>query len=396
MSVLPAPAPVLSGVDAVLTAMTKDAVGTSVGVTSGPLDRPAGDTRLNWFLYRITPAPALINMEPPQTGWRTRRGKPPLALTLHYLLAADPGELSATGDEMAAAHNALIAVMMLLNEHAVLGPDTQITSSPAKTVSQVTGALDDLVEPLRITLDSVPLETITGLWASGLKSLRLSIAYQVSLVIVPSPVAFVPGPPVQERRVRVIPSAGPRILDIQPALASFGADIQVAVTGLGDDVMITLSRSDGDPDDPTDGRPNPATTHSTGPWRLTAIPSATGLTLTLPNALLVPGRRGLDVMNQANGLAAGIGKAGVTVAPTVRAANGQLQPGQPATLTVAHVLDEGRVAFSGLAVPYTRTGAETVNVTVPAGVAAFSGGTIAVSIESGTITGRPAELVVAP
>jgi hypothetical protein len=396
MSVLPAPAPVLSGVDAVLTAMAKDAVGTSVGVTSGPLDRPAGTTRLNWFLYRITPAPALINMEPPQTGWRTRRGKPPLALTLHYLLSADPGELSATGDEMAAAHDALISVMMVLNEHAVLGPDTQITSSPAKTVSQVTGALDGLIEPLRITLDAVPLETITGLWASGLKSLRLSVAYQVSLVIVPSPVPFVPGPPVQERRVGVIPSMGPRITAIRPDLASFGDNIHVDVTGLGDDVVVALSRADGDPDDPTDGRPNPATTHSTGPWRITAIPSSTGLTVQFPNGLLVPGRRGLDVSNFVSGLPAGTGRAGLTIAPAVQSAAAPLQPGNQATLTVAHVLDEGRIAFGGLAVPYTRTGPTTVTVTVPAGVAAFAGGTVPVSVQSGTISGRPIPLAVAP
>ncbi|WP_331755561.1 DUF4255 domain-containing protein [Streptomyces sp. NBC_01643] len=396
MSVLPAPAPVLSGVDAVLTAITKDAVGTGVGVTSGPLDRPVSTTRLNWFLYRITPAPVLMNMEPPQTGWRTRRGKPPLALTLHYLLTADPGELSATGDETVAAHDALIAVMALLNERAVLGPDTQITSNPAKTVSQVTGALDGLVEPLRITLDSVPLETITGLWASGLKSLRLSVAYQVSLVTVPAPVAFVAGPPVQERRVGVIPAAGPRITGIRPEPVSFGEDIEVAATGLGDDVLVTLSRADGDPDDPADGRPNPASTHSTGPWRLAAVLSAAGLTVTLPNALLVPGRRGLELTNQASGFAAGTAKAGTTVAPAVRAVAGPLQPGQPATLTVAHVLSEGRVAFGGMAVPYTRTGPETVGVTVPAGVAAFAGDSIWVSIESGTITGRPARLAVAP
>jgi hypothetical protein len=383
MSVLAAPAPVLSGVDAVLTAMTKDAVGPGVGVTTGPLDRPIVDTRLNWFLYLVTPAPALSNMEPPQTGWRTRRGKPPLALTLHYLLSADPGELSATGDEMAAAHDALITVMALLNEHAVLGPDTLITSAPARTVSQVTGALDGLVEPLRISMETVPLDTITGLWASGLKSLRLSVAYQVSLVIVPSPVAFAPGPPVQERRVSVIPSAGPRITGIQPTLVSFGDRIEIAVTGLGDDVVVTLTRADRDP-------------AGTGDWELATTPSASGLTVTLPSTLLVPGRRGLAVTNRADGLAAGTGRVGVTVAPAVTAAGGPLQPGQSATLTVAHVLDEGRVAFGGMAVPYTRTGPSQVTVTVPAGVAALAGSTIGVSIESGTITGRPRQLAVAP
>ena len=40
------------------------------------------ELRLNWFLYRIGPNLAYRNMEPPRTGWRTARGRPPLALQL--------------------------------------------------------------------------------------------------------------------------------------------------------------------------------------------------------------------------------------------------------------------------------------------------------------------------
>ena len=395
MSVLAAPAPVLSGVDAVLSAMSRDAAGTGVSVTTGPLDRPVSDTRLNWFLYRITPVSALMNMESPQTGWTTRRGRPPLALTLHYLLTADPGELSPTGNEMTAAHDALVAVMMLLHEHPVLGPDTVITSSPDRTVSQVTGALDGLVEPVRITLDPVPLEMITGLWASGLKSLRLSVAYQVSLVTVPSPVPFEPGPPVQKRVVTASPSAGPRIASVAPGLISFGRPVTISLTGGAGDVAVTLSRSDGDPDDPADGRPDPGTTHSTGPWRLAAAPVPGGLRANLPNQQLVPGRRMLTVTNLAGGWPAGSDSASVTVAPVITGAP-PLQPGAAVTLQVAHVLAEGRVAFLGMTADYALTSLTSATVTVPDGVAAYAGTDIAVSLESGTIAGPPADLRVAP
>jgi hypothetical protein len=102
------------------------------------------------------------------------------------------------------------------------------------------------------------------------------------------------------------------------------------------------------------------------------------------------------VTNQTFGLAAGTAQAGITIAPAVTAAAGPLRPGQPATLTVAHVLDQGRVAFGGLAVAYTRTGPTTVDVTVPARAAAFAGKDIPVSIEAGTIAGRPTLLAVAP
>jgi hypothetical protein len=395
VSVLTAPAPVLSGVDAVLGAMTRDAVGTTIAVTNGPLDRPAAGARLNWFLYRITPAVALMNMESPQIGWTTRRGRPPLALTLHYLLSADPGELSATGNEMPLAHDALTAVMMVLHEHAILGPDTVITSPPDQTVSQVTTALDELVEPLRITLDPVPLETITGLWASGLKSLRLSVAYQISLVTVPSPVPFEPGPPVRQPVATVSPSAGPRIVTVTPSLISFGRPVTITLTGAAGTVAVTLSRSDGDPDDPTDGRPDPGTTHSTGPWTLAITPVPGGLRADLPNPQLVPGRRVLTVTDLAGGWPAGSDSAALTVAPAI-SAGPVLQPGAAATLQVSHVLAQGRVAFLGLTADYALTSPTSVSVTVPAGVAAYAGTSIPVSLESGTVAGPPTDLEVAP
>jgi hypothetical protein len=393
MTVLPAPAPVLSGVDTVLVAMTRDAVGTGITVTNGPLDRPASAARLNWFLYRITPNVALMNMEPPQTGWTTRRGRPPLALTLHYLLTADPGELSAAGNEMAAAHDALTAVLMLLHEHPILGPDTVITSSPPQTLSQVTGALDGLVEPLRITLDPVPLETITGLWASGLKSLRISVAYQVSLVTIPSPVPFEPGPPVVRPVVTVSPSTGPRIVAVTPGHISFGLPVTISLTGGTDPVQVTLSRSDGDPDDPADGRPSPGTTHSTGPWRLATTPVLGGLVAQLPNPELVPGQRVLTVTNLAGGWPAGSDSAPLTVAPAITSAPA-LRSNAPVTLQVAHVLAEGLVAFAGLTAGYTLTSPTSVTVTVPEAVAMYAGGQIAVSVESGTIAGPPEQAEV--
>ncbi|WP_426503066.1 DUF4255 domain-containing protein [Dactylosporangium sp. McL0621] len=396
MSVLPATPPVLAGVDAVLIALTRDAIDPSVGVTAGPLDRPIGTTRLNWFLYRVSTAPALMNMESPQTGWTTRRGRPPLALTLHYLLSADPGELTTTGNEIEPAHSALTAVMMVLHERPVIGPDTIITAAPPQTASQVTDALDGLVEPLRITMDPVPLETITGLWGSGTKSLRVSIAYQVSLVTIASPIAFAPGPPVQQVVNTVGESAGPQLTRVQPALASFGRAVTISATGTLDEFTITLSRSPGDPDDPTDGRPNPGTTHSTGPWRLIPAPVDGGWEITLPDQTMKPGRRMLTLTNQVDGRAAGSSGARLTVAPAVLGASGALQPGSPITLDVAHVLQEGRVAFAGMMAPYTPASPTSITVNVPAGVADYAGTEIPVSVESGTIAGPPTPLVVSP
>jgi hypothetical protein len=226
--------------------------------------------------------------------------------------------------------------------------------------------------------------------------MRLSVGYQVSLVTATSPVPFEPGPPVQEPVVAVSPAVGPRITSVAPQLISFGRPVTVSVTGMTDIVAVTLSRSDGDPDDPTDGRPNPGTTHSTGPWQLAVTPVLGGLQVDLPNPELVPGKRVLTVTNLASGWPAGSDSAAVTAAPAVTAAAAPLQPEAAATLQVSHVLAEGLVAFLGMTADYTLASATSITVTVPAGVAPYAGTDIPVSVESGTITGPPTDLAVAP
>jgi hypothetical protein len=333
-------------------------------------------------------------MESPQTGWRTRHGRPPLALTLHYLLSADPGELSENGNETPPAHDALTSTMMLFHERGILTGDTVVTSGPARTVRQLTTALDGLVEPVRITMDTIPLETVTALWSSGDKALRVSVGYEVSLVTVVSPTPFAPGPPVLERVVAVSPSNGPRISGVDPESVSFGVPLRIAATGLGGDVDVTLSRLDGDSDDPTDGRPDPGNTHSTGPWHLSASRTPQGLLATLPNRTMVPGKRALEVTNRVGGLSAGSDGRPVVVVPAILSADGPLVPGDAVTLEVAHVRAEGTVVFGGLTASYVLEGPTSVSVIVPAGVAGWPVGQIGVSIRCGTVAGAPTLLAV--
>jgi len=106
--------------------------------------------------------------------------------------------------------------------------------------------------------------------------------------------------------------------------------------------------------------------------------------------------RVLTVTNLASGLPAGTAAAALTVAPAVISAAAPLHAGQPATLQVAHVLPTGTVNFLGMSVPYTPAGAATVTATVPAGVGDYAGQSIGVSVTSGTVTGPPTDLAVAP
>jgi hypothetical protein len=389
--------PVLSGVDEVLRVLTTEALkglATPVAVSVGPLDRPPDGPRLNWFLYRIEPAPAFANMEPPASGWRTRRGHPPLALTLHYLLTADAGELTESGTEDDVVHAALSALMSALHGNGVFGTDTPVGTAPDRTVTDVAGALDGMVEPLRITLEQVPLDTITSLWNTGSHALRLSLGYAVSLVTVPAQTAFAAGPPVLVRRVGVAPSPSPDLVRVAPQVAFFDQPVSVDVGRLTDTHRVTLGRVTGDPDDPHDGRPDPTHTHSTGPWVLTEAPTPTGLDVRLPNGDLAPGPRPLVVTNLADGLPAGSDHAIVTVVPVVVSAAVPLTPGATATLTVRHVAGEGQVFFGGLAAAYTPGAPGTVEVVVPALPPDSRGATVPVSLRCGTVTGPPTDLAV--
>jgi hypothetical protein len=388
--------PVLAGVDELLRVFTTEALkglATPVGVSVGPLDRPVDGPRLNWFLYRVEPAAAYVNMESPVNGWRTRRGHPPLALTLRYLLTADPGELTAQGSEDDVVHAALSALMSALHDNGIFGIDTPIATGPDRTVGDIAAALQGMLEPVRVTHDAVALETMTALWNTGSHALRLSVGYQVSLVTVPPQTGFVAGPPVLERRVGVAPSLVPVVSSVAPSAASFDVPLTVHVRGLTDEHRVTLGRLPGDPDDPTDGRPDPLTTHSTGPWRLAATTVPDGLVVHLPNDTIVSGQRPVVVTNLADGLPAGSGHALVTVLPVVVSAGAPLQTGTNATLTVRHLADTGQVFFGGTAVPYAVLSPTTVRAAVPPLPAAA---TVPVSLRAGTVSGPATELAVAP
>ena len=370
----------IHGVDDTLKTIAKDAVkslGTVPDVTVGPLKSGRSNPllRVNWFLYRIDPNPAFRNMEPPRTGWRTSRGKPPLALALHYLLTAFPGGTSTDGDQEQFSHAAIAAVMSALHANPILGQKDPALSTQAPP----------LVEPLRISLETLDLEALSKIWTAADEPMRLSVGYEVSLVTVDPPDAHRAGPPVRERRVAVAPTLGPRIVALAPARASAGVDVTVEANGLTANATFRLAREDGDPT-------------GAGDWPMTFVrPEGPGaVVLQLPQADLAPGTRRLDVTVSENGLRFGSDSIGLTVVPTIMGPSAVVAAGASVQLVTAHAAPDVEAFLNGRqlsanAVTYTSPTSVTIDIPngTPAGpaVLALRAGKVAGPIFNGLAVG---------
>lgn len=371
----------IQGVDDTLKKLTSDAVASlspRPEVTVGPLDRDTDDLRLNWFLYRISPNAAYWNMEPPATGWRTARGQPPLALRLQYLLTAFPASVTNAGDQEQFAHAALAATMQALHANAILGEGDPATSALAKP----------LVEPLRISLEPLDLESLSKLWTATTQPLRLSIGYEVSLVVVDSPVAHTAGPPVAERRVVVTPTLGPRLRSVEPARGSFGDVLLVAAVGLTAGAAFTLARETADPAGPASG------------WPMTTVPAAEAppgtVALTLPRADLAPGARRLDVTATEGGLALGHDSIGLSVVPVVTGPAAPLATGVQVDVDTAHAAPDVEVFVGGQrlsAAAVTFVSATRIRLTLPSSTPA---GSAEIVLRAGKVAGPAVAIEVAP
>jgi hypothetical protein len=156
---------------------------TDTTVTILPPDKARGNTsanQLNLFLYQILPNAALRNMNIPSQVMPGETGTPPLALTLYYLLTAFGKDNDTT---LPYGHHLLGKAMSILYDHALLGPDE---SRAATSASFSTSDLDKQVERVRITLQPLSLEEISKLWSGLVTQYRLSVGYEVSVMLIDS------------------------------------------------------------------------------------------------------------------------------------------------------------------------------------------------------------------
>lgn len=369
---------VVQGVDEILRALTRDALASlspRPDVTVGPLDWPTEGLRLNWFLYRVSPDLAYRNMEPPRTGWRTARGEPPLALRLSYLLSAFPAAGTDAGDEDQFAHAGLVAAMRAIHENGIIGEGSPLLTPALEAF------VEPLVEPLRIVLEDLDVEALTKIWTAAAAPIRLTVGYQVSVVIVQATRTFVAGPPVQTRRIAVAPTLGPRFVALAPARASAGDDIDAALDGLTAAASFSLGHEREDPAGPD--------------WPMTVLTGAAPghVRLQLPDPRIAPGLRRLDVTASDSGLPIGRDSIGLTVVPVVQGPATPLAKGVAVTLQTAHAAPDVEVFLRGERLADVVYGSPTqVDVTIPT---AAESGPADVVLRAAKVAGPTGSVVVA-
>lgn len=165
----------------------KDPLLAGAQVTTKPPDKartgPGGGRQLNLFLYRTSIDAALRNQSPPGAG----DGQPPLPLVLSYLLTA-----YGDNDDEVESHQILGVAMSTFNDRPMLSQAQIATAFPGSD-------LENQIERVRITPHPIPMDEISRLWATFQTGYRISVSYDVSVVLIDSALPQTVGPPVLAR-----------------------------------------------------------------------------------------------------------------------------------------------------------------------------------------------------
>jgi hypothetical protein len=219
------------------------ALGVAPEVSVLPPDRvnPAGGAdpeRLNLFLRAVTPNPGWGNRDlPAREATGARRGSPPLALDLHYLLSAysasNYGAEILLGLGMQALHETPVLSRPWLRQILVAGPPPD--GLPA--VLATTG-LPEQVEQVRITPAPLSTDESSKIWTALQTHYRPTAAYIATVVLLETTRATREAPPVRARTVTVVPWSGLRldraeVADDPAAPIVAGATLRLSGAGLG-------------------------------------------------------------------------------------------------------------------------------------------------------------------
>jgi hypothetical protein len=138
--------------------------------------------QINIFLYQTTPNAAWRNMDMPrqinqgESGLQGASGLPPLALNLFYMVTAYGRDSDV---QRPFSHHLLGRAMSVIHDHAVLGADEIRAALPNNDLHQQ-------LDRVRFTLQPLSVDEIFRLWSGFQTQYRLSVAYEVSVVLIES------------------------------------------------------------------------------------------------------------------------------------------------------------------------------------------------------------------
>jgi len=219
-----------------------------VTVSAVPPDKvpnaPDDNSRLNLFLYQVTPNPGWRNAGlPTRTAAGERAAAPPLALDLHYLL-------SAHGKADFHAELLLGYAMQVLHETPVLTRDAirlafsslLNTGSGLPTFLSKLGesGLAEQVEQIKITPVSLGMDDLSKLWSATQSNFRASACYHVSTVLIDSRARARESYPVRERRLNVAAAKTPVVDAVAPQTLEAGGSLVLTGRSLSADSVQVL------------------------------------------------------------------------------------------------------------------------------------------------------------
>jgi hypothetical protein len=159
-------------------------------VTTQPPDKARANNsgnQINLFLYNVTHNAALRNTSLPGQLRPGESGVAPLALDLHYLLTAYGND----NDDILGCR-ILGKAASVLNDHPILSADEISTSIQGND-------LGNQIDHIRITPQNIAVEAMSQLWMIFQTQYRISVGYQVGVVMIDSAAPVKIPPPVLNR-----------------------------------------------------------------------------------------------------------------------------------------------------------------------------------------------------
>jgi hypothetical protein len=211
----------------------------TVGVPKPLAENDRESPRVNLYLYRVTRNGELANQGIPGRGDPALAEQPPLPLNLHYLVTA-------YGDSARGTHGVRDQVLA----HYLLGGAMQVLhETPVVTASLVDdggnpflhGSLIGEHERIKLTLEPLSVDDTSKIWTALTEPMRLSAAYEVSVVQIEPRTRRVPPQRIArapfERPGAAIAGALPRIAEIR-ARSGTGPERASGPARIGDTLAL--------------------------------------------------------------------------------------------------------------------------------------------------------------